>query len=66
MKRYEVRPQNWPNESPEGNFVLRADAAIKAAVAEEREACAELCARFAKREMHPDECAATIRARSTP
>lgn len=25
MKRYIVRPQNWPSESPEGNFVLHSD-----------------------------------------
>lgn len=45
---------------------VRADdheAAIQAAVAKERAECAELCDRFAAREMHPAECASAIRAR---
>ena len=36
---------------------------IQIAQAEEREACAKVCDRFAARQMHPAECASAIRAR---
>jgi hypothetical protein len=36
---------------------------FKALVASEREACAQLCDRFANRMMSAEECAAAIRAR---
>ena len=42
------------------------EAALAEAVAKAREACAELCDRFAQRGMHPAECAAAIHARSKP
>ena len=38
---------------------------INDAVLTEREVCAEICDRFAERQMHPAECAAAIRARTT-
>ena len=40
-----------------------AEMVAAAAKAEEREACAGICDRFAERHMHPAECAAAIRAR---
>ena len=47
---------------------LRADfetahARMMTSAEREREACAALCDRFARRDMHPAECAAAIRAR---
>ena len=73
MKRYTVRRQNWPSESPEGNFVLHSDAeaAIKAAVLAERESCAKLAADMASPNEFPGynaacrEIAEAIRARGT-
>lgn len=40
------------------------DKAFKDGAKYEREECAELCDRFAERQMHPAECAAAIRARN--
>lgn len=40
----------------------RADALVEAAIEATRKECAELCDRFAEREMHPAECAAAIRS----
>ncbi len=39
------------------------DKSFRDGVEYEREECAELCDRFAERQMHPAECAAAIRAR---
>jgi len=41
-----------------------ATAIFAAGMAEEREACAGICDRFAARDMHPAECAGAIRMRS--
>lgn len=65
IERYTSGYRPKPYEWPDGDWVKYKDheAAIAAAVAAERRECAELCDRFAAREMHPAECASAIRAR---
>ena len=53
---------DWPNE---GTKLYAAPVSVEAAVLAEREACAEVCDRFAENESGfvAEDCAATIRAR---
>ena len=58
-----VEPARWGVTELVHFANLVAAAAAAAARAEENEACAQLCDRFANRMMSAEECAAAIRAR---
>ena len=51
-----------PEESGEWVRFECLEELIQLVQAEEREACAKVCDRFAARQMHPAECASAIRA----